>query len=233
MTGTLVNVVAVIIGGSVGLALNRNFPEKIQKGIFDVLGLFTVFLGVNMALGTSNMLILIFSMLCGVISGEWLKLESAFSKMSNWLRRKVKSKNERFSEGLISAFLLFCVGAMTITGAIEEGLGQKPNLLMTKSLMDGFSSIALASAMGAGVIFSSIPLLIFQGGLTLLAFQLKDFMTATMIAEITAAGGIIMIGLGINILNLKKLRITNMLPALIFAAIFEYLNSYLEQYSLF
>jgi len=129
------------------------------------------------------------------------------------------SKNEKFTEGLVTAFLLWCMGSMTILGAMEEGFGNHPNLLLAKSVLDGFSSIALSASMGIGVMFAAIPLLIYQGGLTLLASLLGDFVSDAVIAEITAAGGLLLIGLGIDILEIKKLKILNMLPALVVAII--------------
>ncbi len=216
MTGTLVNVAAVLAGSLLGLLIKNRMPKRLTEIVFQVLGLFTLFLGVSMALKTNHLIYLIFSLLLGGISGELLRLEERMDRFGAFLKRKLPGNNERFQEGLITAFLLFCMGSMTILGAIEEGINNNPDLLLTKSLMDGFSSIALAAALGVGVLFSVIPLLIFQGGLTLLASSVQDFLLPEMIAEITAVGGVMLIGLGINILGIKKLRIMNMLPALLF-----------------
>jgi uncharacterized membrane protein YqgA involved in biofilm formation len=139
--------------------------------------------------------------------------------LSNYLKKRFKIGSERFSEGLVTAFLLYCIGSMTILGAIQEGTGGSSDLLLTKSLMDGFSSIILASAFGVGVIVSAIPLLIFQGGITLLAMYAGSFFTPEIIQGLTSVGGILLIGLGVNILEIKKLRIMNMLPSLVIVAI--------------
>lgn len=216
MTGTLVNVAAVVAGSLLGLLIKNRMPKRLTEIVFQVLGLFTLFLGVSMALETNHLIYLIFSLLLGGISGELIRLEERMERLGDFLKRKLPGNNERFQEGLITAFLLFCMGSMTILGAIEEGINNNPDLLLTKSLMDGFSSIALAAALGVGVLLSAIPLLIFQGGLTLLASSVQDFLLPEMIAEITAVGGVMLIGLGINILGIKKLRIMNMLPALLF-----------------
>ncbi|MCK5856372.1 MAG: DUF554 domain-containing protein [Bacteroidales bacterium] len=219
MLGTLVNVGAVIAGSLLGLVIHKRMPEKITKLVFQAIGLFTLFLGFTMAGNTSNYLIIIFSLVIGAIIGELLNIEKQINKLSDWLKTKSGSSNAKFSEGFLSSFLLFCMGSMTILGAIEEGIGGNPDLLLAKSVLDGFSSIALAAAMGIGVLFSAIPLLIYQGGLTLFASYLQDYLTTPMINELTAVGGIILIGLGINILEIKQIRVINMTPALFVAVL--------------
>ncbi|RLD68160.1 MAG: DUF554 domain-containing protein [Bacteroidetes bacterium] len=222
MLGTLVNVGAVIIGSLLGLVIHKRMPEKITKLVFQAIGLFTLFLGFTMASKTTNYLIMIFSLVIGSIIGELLNIEKQISKLSDWLKSKSGSSNAKFSEGFLTSFLLFCMGSMTILGAIEEGLGGNPDLLLAKSVLDGFSSIALAAAMGIGVLFSAIPLFIYQGGLTLFAGYLQDYLTTPMINELSAVGGIILIGLGVNILEIKKIRVINMTPALFVAVILVY-----------
>lgn len=219
MTGTLINVLTVLLGSTVGLLFHARLPKRITNIVFQAIGLFTLFLGFSMATKTNNLLIMIFSMVIGSIVGELINLETSINRLSDFLKSKTRSDNVRFSEGLITAFLLFCVGSMTILGAIEEGLGGKPNLLLAKSVLDGFSSMALAAGMGIGVLFSVIPLLIYQGGLTLFAGYLQNFFTEGIIAELTAVGGILLIGLGLSILDIKKIKVVNMLPALIIVII--------------
>ncbi len=219
MTGTLINIIAVIAGSTIGLLFNKSLPEKVIKPVFQVIGLFTLVLGMSMAIKGEEILLIIFSLVLGTIIGSLLDLDSKFQALSHWLQNKINLKNEKFSEGLITAFLLFCMGSMTILGAFEEGLGGRPNLLLAKSVLDGFSSIALSAGLGIGVMFSVIPLLIFQGGLTLLAAFLEQFFTPVIINELTATGGILLLGLGLNILELKEVKIMNMLPALIFIVI--------------
>ena len=148
-----------------------------------------------------------------------MNLESGVERLSDYFKRKLHIGSDKFSEGVTTAFLLYCIGSMTILGAIQEGTGGSPDLLLTKSLMDGFSSIILASAFGIGVVVSAIPLLIFQGGITLLAMYAGKFFTPEIIQGLTSVGGILLIGLGIDILEIKKLRILNMLPALIIVVI--------------
>lgn len=223
ITGTIVNSIAVIIGSIIGLSIKRNIPERVRKTAVQGISLFTLYLGVSMTLKTQNILILIFSILIGSLLGAAFKLEEKIESMSVRLKRKFGEEDSKFSEGIVTAFLLFCMGSMTVLGAIEEGLGGSPDLLFAKSALDGFSSIALASTFGTGVLFSFIPLLIYQGGLTLLAVQLQGILTQPIINEITASGGLILLGLGINLLGIKKLKIMNFLPALLVAGILAYL----------
>ena len=223
LIGTVVNVVAVVAGSTIGLIVGTRLPQKITKSVFNAMGLFTLFLGFYMALKGQQFLVMIFSLIIGTITGEVLSLESKMERFSNSLKSVFKMGNPKFSEGLITSFLLFCMGSMTILGAIDEGVGNGSNLLFTKSMMDGFSSIALAAAFGLGVAFSVIPLLLFQAGITLLAWWLGDFFPIAIINDLTAVGGILLIGLGINILELKHIRIMNMLPALLYAILFSWI----------
>ncbi len=215
--GTIVNFFAVIAGSILGILIHSKLPDKIIKTTFQGIGLFTLFIGIQMGLKSSNLLILIFSIILGSITGELLKIEERLESLSKKLKRKIKSKNDRFTEGLITSFLLFCMGSMSILGCIQEGIGGSPDLLLAKSALDGFSSIALASSMGSGVLFSSIPLLIYQGSLTLFASYLKQILSPQIINELTAVGGLLLIGLGINLLEIKKIKILNMLPALLYS----------------
>lgn len=216
ITGTIINVLAVIAGGSVGLLFQSKLPERFTGTFFQAIGLFTLFLGFSMSLKTNNPLLLVFALILGALLGTLLKLQERMESAGSKLQQKLKLKGGRFSEGLVTSFLMFCMGSMTILGAIEEGLGNEPKLLMIKSLMDGFSSVALAAALGVGVIFSVIPLLVYQGGLTLLAAWFGESVSGLMIDEITATGGILLIGLGITILGIKKIDVLNIIPALIF-----------------
>jgi uncharacterized protein len=222
MIGTLVNAAAVVVGGVIGLVVHRNLPERVKTTAFQAIGLFTVFLGVSMAFETNNFLIMIFSIVFGSVIGAWVDIDKYVIRFGDYLKKRIGSKNDKFSEGFITAFMLYCMGSMTILGAFEEGLGGAPNILLSKSVLDGFSSIALAASLGAGVVLSAIPLLLFQGGLTFLAVFLGDFLTNIIISELTAVGGLILIDLAINILEIKKIKILNMLPSLLIVVILSY-----------
>jgi uncharacterized membrane protein YqgA involved in biofilm formation len=239
LLGTLINVGAVIAGSLIGLFVHSRLPKRFTNVAFQGIGLFTLFIGFTMAAKTKNLLVLVFSIVLGAVTGELLNIDRLLGRFGEWLRRRLEKKREsgvesgesipdsrlpipersRFAEGLVTAFLLFCMGSMTVLGAIEEGLGGKPNLLAAKSVLDGFASLALASSLGIGVLFSVIPLFIYQGGLTLLAGSLHAVMSDVVVNEVSAAGGLILIGLGITILEIKQLKVLNMLPALVFAGV--------------
>lgn len=217
MFGTIINVIAVLIGSSVGLLIHKKLPDRLVKVTFQIMGLFTLVLGMKMALESQSLLVLVFSLIIGGVLGTFLRLDEYVQSLSEKLSKKIGGKNENFTKGFITSFLLFCVGSMTIVGALEEGMNNDPSLLLVKSLMDGFSSIALTVAFGIGVMFSVIPLLIFQGGLTILAIYLGSFLPAEYITEISAVGGIILLGLGLNLLEVTKIKIVDLLPAIIFS----------------
>ena len=221
MLGTIINTGAVILGGGLGLIVKKNLPERYQDIFFQAIGLFTIALGIKMTLDMSNAMFVILSLIIGGLIGEALKLESRTELLSEKIKKITKSKNDRFTEGLITAFLLFCMGSMSIIGPIEEGLkGGISDLLVTKSLMDGFSAFMLSSTFGLGVVLSAIPLFLYQGGITIFTDFIGNSIEEDTIKNLTAVGGILLMGLGINILNIKHLRIINLLPALIFICIF-------------
>jgi uncharacterized protein len=161
-----------------------------------------------------NPVILVFSLLIGGLIGEAVGLQEGIEAVGDRLKSSVRSTDPRFTEGMVSAFLLFCVGSMTVVGAIDEGLRGDHSLLFTKSMMDGFVSISLAAGLGIGVMFSIIPLFIFQYGITLLAIVMKDLFTLEMIDQLTALGGVLILGIGVNLLELKKIRLISLLPGI-------------------
>jgi len=218
--GTIVNVIAIVVGGLIGILLHKNFPDKIRQIVFQGIGLFTLVLGMQMGFKSENPLVLIFSILIGGIIGESLNIEGKLEKLSEKLKCKIGSDSNTFTQGLMTSFLLFCVGSMAILGSINDGLRADHSLLFTKSILDGFSSIALASTLGIGVLFSVIPLLIYQGVITLFANVSQNFFSPIIISELTAVGGILIVGIGINLLEIKKIRVTNLLPSLLIAVVF-------------
>lgn len=213
--GSILNALSVIIGSIIGIYFGSFLSQNIRKAVFRIIGLFTLVLGIQMSLKTNQFLILLISLITGTIIGESLSIEKGIESLSNKLKIKLQSENKLFSEGLITAFLLYCIGSMTFIGSIEEGIHQNRTLMYTKSLMDGISSILLASSFGTGVLFSAIPLLIFQSALTLGAFYFESYLYPELITEISAVGGIIIIGIGLNILEITKIKVSNMLPALL------------------
>lgn len=223
MLGTLLNVISIILGSVFGILIKSSFSEKINKIIFQVMGLFTITLGISMAIKTSNFLLVAFSLFLGSLVGEALDLEKYLNVINKKLNSKVKNSGDKFSDGFITATLMYCIGPMAILGSIEEGLGNYPSILYTKSILDGVVSIALASALGVGVIFSIIPLFFYQGSITLFAGYLGNYLSEALIVELSAVGGILLLGLGINITEIKKFKVVNMLPSLLMILIINYL----------
>tara|TARA_B100000902_G_scaffold399796_1_gene472583 strand:+ start:2186 stop:2878 length:693 start_codon:yes stop_codon:yes gene_type:complete len=213
--GTLVNIFAVICGSLLGLSLKKIIDIDMNKKIFFVMGLFTIVLGLSMTIETMDFIFILISIVIGTFLGEYYNIDGAIINYINMLKQKLGIKDANFTDGLVTAFLLYCIGSMTIVGSIDEGLGNPPSILYTKSIMDGISSIVLASTFGVGVIFSIFPMLIFQGGITLLVFIYKDIFPQELIHHINSVGGILIIAIGFKILGYKKINPTNMLPSLV------------------
>ncbi|MFA0962200.1 DUF554 domain-containing protein [Roseivirga sp. BDSF3-8] len=213
--GSFINMLAVIGGSLAGLVLHGKFPERYRRIAFQAIGLCTLLIGAQMAFKAEDILILIISMLTGAWLGEWARLDERLRTLGDYLKAKTKSKAEYFTDGLVTAFLLYCAGSLTILGALEEGLNEDRSLLYTKSVLDGFTSIVLASSYGVGVLVSALPLFVFQGALTLSAGFMEPLLPEQVINQISAAGGIMILGLGLNLLEIKDIKVTNMLPALV------------------
>lgn len=213
--GTIVNALAVILGSSVGLLLRRGLPERMRGIVFQGIGICTLLIGMQLALKVENLLVLVFAVLLGGLLGEWARLEDRLKDLGERLRQRLKSSEGRFTEGLLMAFLIFCVGSMTVVGALEEGTTGNPQLLYVKSVLDGFTSIALAATYGIGVLFSVVPLLLYQIGLTLLAGAIEPLLGAAVLSQMTAVGGVLILGIALNVLEIRTVRVTNFLPALL------------------
>ena len=217
--GTFINMGTVTLGSLLGLALQQAFPADVQAIIFQAIGLGTLVLGMMMCfkLPQGWMLFFLFSLILGGIIGQLLHIDVALRTGGDWLKEHLALGEGRFTEGLVTAFLLFCIGSMTIVGAVEEGLHNKRELLLVKSLLDGITSIAFAATYGIGVLFSILPMLIFQGGITVLAAKLERLFTPKLIDLLSAVGGALIIGIGINLLELRRVNVENLLPALLIA----------------
>ncbi|WP_207261874.1 DUF554 domain-containing protein [Desulfovibrio sp. Huiquan2017] len=221
-TGSLVNACAIIGGSLIGCILQSRFPERIRSIVFQGLGLCVLLIGVQMALKVQNILIVIFAVLLGGITGEWLRLDTLLERMGNRFKKLVRSKNASFTDGLVTTSLLFCIGAMAIVGSLEEGIRGDTTILYTKSILDGFAAIAFAATYGTGVIFSFIPVLLYQGAITLGASFFQQYFSDLMIAQITGCGGLLIIGIAINLLELTEIRLANLLPALGYVIVLTY-----------
>jgi len=223
MTGTLLNIAAILIGSTLGLIFGTRIPERLQTTIIAGLGLFTAAMGLQMFLKSGNQLIVLGALLIGALLGEWWKIEERLESLGILLEKRFSRDTEmgsgsRFIRGFMVTSLLFCIGPMAILGSIQDGLSGDYQLLAVKSTLDGFASMAFASTLGFGVMFSSIIVLIYQGGISLLAAQLSTVVTEAMMNEMTASGGLLLLGLAIsNLLEIKKIRVGNFLPALVVA----------------
>ena len=230
MIGVIVNTITVILGSLVGLLLKKGIPEKISKATMVAIGLCTLYIGIDGALEGSNAIILIVSMVLGTIVGTWIDLDDKINKLGAFVEKKMKKPGGTASvaEGFVTASLLFCVGAMTIVGSLNAGLSGDNTLLFTKSILDLISSCMLASTLGIGVLFAAVFVFCFQGVLVLCAGLLQNVLTdPAIIAEITCAGSVMIIGLGLNLLGISKFKIANFLPAIIFVPLVCYLVQFL------
>lgn len=219
MTGTFLNIATVIIGSFIGLLFGARIPDKLKSTVIAGMGLFTAAMGLQMFLKTENPLIVLGSLLIGTLLGEWWRIEDGLQNLGKYLEQRFSRSNDEgsniFVRGFLTASLLFCVGPMTILGSIQDGLTGDYNLLAVKSVLDGFASLAFASTLGVGVMFSTIVILVYQGGISLLAAQLNAIVTPSMMNELSATGGVILLGLAISsLLEIKKIRVGNMLPGL-------------------
>jgi len=215
MFGTLVNSASVLVASIAGILIGERLNERLRGALMNVLGLPVILIGLQMAFKTENVLIPTLSIALGVILGELLRIEDKLERVGRALEMRLK--RGRFTEGFVTATLLYCVGPMAILGPIQEGLTGDSSILLAKSMLDGVASIVLASALGIGVAFSALSILLYQGFFFLLAFQLSSLMSEAMINEFTATGGLLIVAIGINLLELRKLRVGNMLPALLIA----------------
>lgn len=223
MTGVTVNFVAIIIGSLFGIIFKKFIKDSYKETIMSGIAITVIIMGIMNVIETNQFLIVIISIVIGSLIGEMLDLEDKINRVADVLCLKFE-KNQRegstFSEGFVTTTLIFCVGAMAIVGSLESGLTGNHDTLLAKSLLDGVSSIIFASTFGIGVIFSAAPVLIYEGAIVLGASFIKDFLTPEMITEISAVGGILIIAIALNILNLKKIRIGNMLPAIVIPVIY-------------
>jgi uncharacterized membrane protein YqgA involved in biofilm formation len=220
MTGTVLNVATVTAGSCVGLLLGRHIPERVRETVLKGLGLLVLVIGMQMALKTANVLILMGSILIGGVVGEGLNLQAGLDRVGEALKGKLAvGGTGRFTEGFVTASLVFCVGPMTILGSIQDGLSGDYELLAVKSMLDGFAALAFAATFGIGVAFSAFTVLVYQGALTLGAGAVEGLLSDRMVAEMTAAGGVMVLGIGVIILDIARPRVANFLPALVFAPV--------------
>lgn len=219
MLGTIVNAIAIILGSLTGYFFKNLIPERFSESIMKSISLAIVLIGVKMAIGTENILLVICSVVIGTLLGEISDIESKLEDAGEMLQNRI-SGDSNISQGFVTSALMYCVGSMAIIGAIEGGLLGKHDVLFAKSLLDGIISIALTASLGIGVIFSSVAVFLYQGSIVLLAGSLKGVLTDMVINEMSAVGGLLIMGLGLNVLIRDRLKVGNMLPALFMPLIY-------------
>lgn len=215
MLGTIVNAAAIFVGTMIGLLFRGGIRDRFKEIIMDALGMSVFLIGVMGAIKTQQLLVLIISLAVGSIIGEALDIEQGLQKLGMWIERKTAGRFGEVSKGFVTASLLFCVGSMAIVGSLESGLTGNHQTLFAKSLLDGISSIVFGSAMGIGVAVSAVAVLLYQGVITVAASFLKALLVESTITELSAVGSVLIMCIGINILGIKKIRVGNMLPAIL------------------
>ena len=214
--GVIINVIAIVIGTMIGLFLKRGMSEKMSSHIMQGLALITFIIGLKRALVDQDMILLIVSISLGGYLGEMMQLEENIRKFAEWVQDKLSkegSKNQ-LAEGFVSAVLIFCVGAMAVMGSLEAGLRNNHGILITKALIDGFASIILTTTKGAGVMLSALAILLYEGGMMVLAQFVASYLSESIVYAMSAVGSLLLVALGLNLLELTKIKVMNFLPAM-------------------
>ncbi|WP_235811134.1 DUF554 domain-containing protein [Syntrophomonas wolfei] len=223
VTGTLINAGAIVAAGAVGLLLRRGIPENISRSLQDAMGLLILIIGIQYGLKTENLVVVGLSLALGTVFGEWRNWEGKLENTGKRLERLLGQEENLFVKGFVSATLVFCVGAMAILGALQDGLTHNYDILLVKSMLDGIMAMIFAASMGVGVLFSALPLLLYQGAISLGAGFLKPLLTDPVINNLTGLGGIIIAGIGLNTLGLARIRLANLLPGLLLVPLLMFL----------
>lgn len=220
MIGSIVNVLAITTGSLLGYFMRNGIKDEYKDTIIDGLALCVVVMGIMSTIKTENFLLVIVSVVIGSIIGEMIGIEKKLDMVGSKLQQRFGKGDSNFSKGFITATLVYCIGAMAIVGSIEAGLTGNYKTLFAKSVIDGVTSIIFASSLGIGVIFSIFPVFIYQGSITLLSTTLRDVFTPTIINEMSAVGGILIMGIAFNLMGIKKIRVSNMIPSLMVPIIY-------------
>lgn len=225
MYGSIINSLTIIFGGLIGLMLKKGISERYQETIMDGIALVVITIGIINAVESKNIILVISSLVIGSIIGEKVRIDKKLNNLGGFLESKFKKEGSTFTEGFVSATLVFCVGAMAIVGSLEAGLLSDYNTLIVKSMLDGITSMIFATTLGIGVLFSSLPVLIYQGSITLLASSLSSVLTTVVITEVSAVGGILIMAIGLSLLKVKEIRVANMIPAVLIPVIYYFIIS--------
>lgn len=227
MIATLVNVIAIVLGSLLGYFMRKGIKEQYKETIIDGIGLSVLIMGIMSTIKTENFLLVIASIVIGSVIGEMLGIEKGLDEIGSRLQKRFGKNGSDLSQGFITATLVFCIGAMAIVGSIEAGLTGDYKTLFAKSVIDGVTSIIFTSSLGIGVIFSAIPVFLYQGSITLLSVPLREILTPPIINEMSAVGGILIVGIAINLMGIKKIRVSNMLPSLLVPIVFILLKGFI------
>lgn len=219
-SGVIVNTITVLIGSGVGLLLKKGIPERLNKAVMTAIGLCTIAIGVTGIMKGQNQLVMILSMVFGTIVGTLIDIDKRLESLGDKLAKKSKAQENTFSQGFVTASLLFCVGAMTIVGSMNAGISGDNQMLYTKSVLDLISSSMLAASLGFGVMCASVFVLVFQGALVALSMMLGSFLSDFAVAELICAGSVMITALGLNLIGVTKIKVANLLPGLIFVPMF-------------
>ena len=219
LTGTIANAGAILAGCCIGITAGKKLPERIKTIIMQALGLSVIVIGLKMALSGSDAIMSVGCLILGGITGELLKIEKGVESCGAWVKKKVRSRSSTFVEGFVTASVLYLTGAMMIVGSIQDGSAGDPSTLYVKSVLDGFASIALSSTLGLGVAFSALSVFLVQGGITLLSSELAFLQDPLVLNAIISTGGFLIMAIGTNLLGITRIRVGNLIPALVYAVI--------------
>jgi uncharacterized membrane protein YqgA involved in biofilm formation len=219
LLGTIFNVAAIVAGTFVGLMLKQRMPERINSIAMQGLGLVTALIGAKMMIATQNVLIVLVSIVIGGVLGELLQIEERLERFGARVEARFSKERGTFAKAFVTSTLLYCIGPMAIVGALQDGLRGDISVLLTKSGLDGIASVAFASTLGIGVLFSTLPVAAYQGGITIGAAMLQSYLSMSMVSEMTATGGLLILGIALNILQVTKIKVADFLPAILIAAI--------------
>jgi len=217
MLGPIVNTITIIICSLTGCFILKRIPERFEDHIKKACGLAIIFVGIKGAFDNENIVLLIISMLTGAVIGEAINIDKWMKKLGDWAEQKLgmsNSGNNRFTKGFVAASILFCTGSMAIVGSIQSGLLGNHEILYAKSILDGFISIVFAASMGIGVAFSAVPVFLYQGGIVLASQTVSIWLTPEIIREMSAVGSLIIVGIGFNFLEVKEIKVANLIPAI-------------------
>jgi len=230
MLGTLVNAGAIIVCSLIGKLFVKNVPERVSEAIIKAIAITLIFIGISGAMKNESILLLIISMIAGAVLGELIDIDKGMNKLGKWAESKLGQGDSNFSKGFVSATILFCTGSMAIVGSLESGLAGNHEILFAKSILDGIISVVFASRFGIGVLFSFVPVLMYQGLIVIGATYVRDWLTAAIITEMSAVGSLLIAVIGFNFLGVKEIKVANMIPAIFLPWLFIAMGNFIQTF---